>query len=857
MERPNAPVTDAGPIDMNRRILHTALLAIALMAILVTDGSAQWRRAAGDPGIFYNEAFFVDNDHGWITQNGPTVMRTLDGGATWLRSTLPGGGQSFNRDICFLDRNLGFISGEDGVWKTFDGGATWIIITPSDIPGNILGSVWFINANVGVCGFGSCDGNDVTFCRTLDGGQSWSRVSYTSSTDVAVGGITYQNGKFYAAGGEGKFWTSSDNGARWVESNTGSNGWQEDLISANGILFTASATGNSCGALGSGNIMRSVDNGRTWLNRFFPGVVMWGVTMYSPSEGWCCGDGGKAYKTTDGGLSWVEKSCGLDPNGRVDDIYFSDATHGWAVGNGIYQYTVSVTDAGNDVTICAGESTQLHGVGTGFFRWSPSAGLSCNGCTDPVVTPTKTTTYYLSVSGQLGCEGVDSVTVTVVPPPKVQAGGDSTICAGESVTLSASGGATYSWSPAATLSCSDCPNPVARPAATTRYVVKVSNGNDCFVTDTVVVNVNRVDADAGPDSAICVGQSVKLTATGGVAYSWHPSPDLSCTACREPVASPSRTSTYLVDVVGANGCVATDSVTVVVVPLPKPGLGNEVVICQGEATQLNDESGAGRYHWTPSDGLSCTDCPNPVASPDRTTTYYLTATNANGCQALDSITVVVRPITLQFPELPGGVFSFDTTVFTSSTCRDLVMKNTGVDPIVISSPWLLRNLEFSVPPSQFPIIIPPGQERRMTVCYIPSADVEQRDTLVVPTECTRRVPVVAYGKRFDLSDGVVCDTKIRVGGLGAAGQILKLAGPSPNPISTSRVAIEFIIARDGHARLDVHNALGQRVATVVDGELVHGKHDVAWDATEMPSGLYYCTLVSEEESVTSTIYIVR
>ena len=85
-----------------------------------------------------------------IVSDAPTVMRTTNGGQSWIRSTLPGGGQSFNRDICFLDQNLGFISGEDGVWKTFDGGNTWIIITPGGIPGNILGSVWFINADIGV-----------------------------------------------------------------------------------------------------------------------------------------------------------------------------------------------------------------------------------------------------------------------------------------------------------------------------------------------------------------------------------------------------------------------------------------------------------------------------------------------------------------------------------------------------------------------------------------------------------------------------------------------------------------------------------------------------------------------------------
>jgi hypothetical protein len=48
------------------------------------------------------------------------------------------------------------------------------------------------------------------------------------------------------------------------------------------------------------------------------------------------------------------------------------------------------------------------------------------------------------------------------------------------------------------------------------------------------------------------------------------------------------------------------------------------------------------YNWTPSAGLSCTDCPNPIASPDSTTTYILELSNAFGCISYDTITITVR-----------------------------------------------------------------------------------------------------------------------------------------------------------------------------------------------------------------------
>ncbi|MCF8244854.1 MAG: choice-of-anchor L domain-containing protein [Saprospiraceae bacterium] len=50
------------------------------------------------------------------------------------------------------------------------------------------------------------------------------------------------------------------------------------------------------------------------------------------------------------------------------------------------------------------------------------------------------------------------------------------------------------------------------------------------------------------------------------------------------------------------------------------------------------------YEWTPAAGLSCTDCPNPIASPDQTTTYYLSASDTYGCMVYDSITIVVNDV---------------------------------------------------------------------------------------------------------------------------------------------------------------------------------------------------------------------
>jgi gliding motility-associated-like protein len=105
--------------------------------------------------------------------------------------------------------------------------------------------------------------------------------------------------------------------------------------------------------------------------------------------------------------------------------------------------------------------------------------------------------------------------------------------------------------------------------------------------------------------------------------------------------SPAVTTQYLVAASNGNNCTATDSVTVTVIPLPIPNVGNDTVINRGESAQLN-ATGGSTYLWKPSTGLTCVDCSNPLASPGTTTEYTVIVTNSNGCSDSATVTVTVR-----------------------------------------------------------------------------------------------------------------------------------------------------------------------------------------------------------------------
>jgi gliding motility-associated-like protein len=294
-----------------------------------------------------------------------------------------------------------------------------------------------------------------------------------------------------------------------------------------------------------------------------------------------------------------------------------------------------------DKTICTGSATTLNASGASSYSWSPSTGLSCTSCANPIANSITTTTYVVTGIDSNGCINRDTVIVTVKPLPNVVAP-DKTICIGSATTLNASGSSSYSWSPSTGLSCTACTSPTANPTVTTTYVVTGTDSNACVNSDSVIVKVNPLPNVVAPDKTICIGSSTTLNATGASTYSWSPSTGLSCTACASPNANPTVTTTYIVTGTDSNGCVNRDTVIVKVNPLPNV-VAPDKTICIGSATSLN-ASGASSYSWSPSTGLSCTACPSPTANPTATTTYIVTGTDSNGCVNRDTVNVKVNPL---------------------------------------------------------------------------------------------------------------------------------------------------------------------------------------------------------------------
>ncbi|MDF2437890.1 MAG: hypothetical protein K0Q95_2266 [Bacteroidota bacterium] len=316
--------------------------------------------------------------------------------------------------------------------------------------------------------------------------------------------------------------------------------------------------------------------------------------------------------------------------------------------SGTDSVTITVTpaviaDAGNNIAICAGDDTTLTASGGTSYSWTPAASLSNSGISNPIAEPQSTTTYTVVVTDISGCTGLDSVTVTVNLLPIVNAGSDMSICAGDSANLSATGALNYYWTPGSGLNNDSIANPSASPLVQTNYIVTGIDVNGCIDTDTVMVSLNGFTMNTGLNATICNGDSTMINASGAVTYAWVPAASLNDSTLASPFAKPASTTTYTVVGTSASGCKDTAFVTVTVNTLPPVNAGTSLSTCVGGNANLS-VTGANSYVWSPSASLNNAFIPTPVATPTVTTLYTVVGTDLNGCSASDTISVIVHPL---------------------------------------------------------------------------------------------------------------------------------------------------------------------------------------------------------------------
>ncbi len=342
--------------------------------------------------------------------------------------------------------------------------------------------------------------------------------------------------------------------------------------------------------------------------------------------------------------------------------------------------------------LCRGGADTVTISGGTAYAWSTGSTAD-----SIIVTPSTTSTF--SVTATLNtCTNDTSFSINVTQLPVIKVSGKTALCAGNTDTLTATGGTSYIWNTTDTTHTI-----VVSPASNITYTV-IGTKAGCSADTTIAINVNSLGTITfSGKNEICTGAIDTISVTGGATYHWNNgdtlntilvSPPLTTTytvaiikgGCLKDtsyaitidklptvhltgktticagiadtliasgtkpftwntgdtsttiIVSPALNTTYTVST-NLGICSADTSIAVVVTHLPSLTISGNTSICDGNSTKLK-ASGASTYIWAPFSGISCYSCANITASPTVTTTYTLVGTQ-NKCSSSITQSIVV------------------------------------------------------------------------------------------------------------------------------------------------------------------------------------------------------------------------
>ena len=359
------------------------------------------------------------------------------------------------------------------------------------------------------------------------------------------------------------------------------------------------------------------------------------------------------------------------------------------------------TISGN-TSFCPGETTTLTANGGISYQWS-------NNSTNASITVGTAGIYIVTATNAQGCSAAVSTYVTVNALPNPTISGNTSICQGETTTLTANGGISYLWSNNST-------NVSIAVGTAGTYTVTATNAQGCTATASTYLTVYSLpNVTISGNTAICQGDNTTLTATGAQSYQWNTGSNnatitigtmgyytvtgYSAQGCagsastyvtaystyNTPIThhicqgevydffgqSLTAAGVYEHTMFSVHGCDSVITLTLTV-QAPDVTISGNVNLCGDDSTILT-ASGADSYLWSTGETTPCI-----TVAPTATTTYSVTGTNQYGCSGTASVTVNVMTISINtassirvdstvfIPDGPSCVNALGTQCFSSS-----------------------------------------------------------------------------------------------------------------------------------------------------------------------------------------------
>ncbi len=333
-----------------------------------------------------------------------------------------------------------------------------------------------------------------------------------------------------------------------------------------------------------------------------------------------------AVANDDGSLPRPFSFASSFPSSNIPECHYENNMASFSI-----QYQSPVLDLGPDISICKSSVTALS-AGAGFqkYRWQ-------DGSSSPNFTAYVPGKYWVDVFDACGYKHSDTVNVVLNNLAALKLPDVLAICAGEQPMLSTSGFSEYKWWPADSVDCSICPSVSILARKSVTLFLTATTGN-CFVTDSVRIEVNPIPVVSLATQNGTCGAPANITASvagnGPFSYLWSDTSTSSTLNSAQP-------GTFTVEVTDINGCQASDSASLSILNLLSISADPTAPSCAYGLTGAIDLTVGGamppvQFLW--SNNATTEDISNTAAG-----TYTVLATDANGCTATYSWTLVDPP----------------------------------------------------------------------------------------------------------------------------------------------------------------------------------------------------------------------
>lgn len=566
--------------------MYTKKLAffILILGCFLGKSTAQgWKAQTSNTTELLLDVSFIDANTGWAASIDGSILHTTDGGTTWTVQK-PSNTSHDLLTIYFVDAMNGWAAGKNHlILRTTDGGMTWNTQTSPPASFTLYDDLYFQDVNKGwlLAGFGR------TVLYTNDGGTTWNHPTTINVTATLWAMAFADDMKGWAVGSLGTLIYTTDGGVNWTNSASNTN---DQYFYGTTYLAGSAGTGWAVGHLGV--VYKTTDAGVTWTKLAGNVSGIRGDALHFLTEDIGYITGSRTSVTVDGGVTWRVMDSNSGTFGQ--NMVIQSQEKGWVVGdNGVIKSlcpcNISAISLEN-ISSCSYDgtnSTFTANVRVTYFGPSITGNLKLSG--DGTATKATADISLLSTSYVFGDVsfpadgGPISLTATFDGAPSActftnsnlgtapsecactasmsSSDTDNTICAGENVTFTGSGGTNYDFL---------VNNVSVQSGTTTTYsstslkngdIVKVNTAGCTSSEITMVVNALPTLTTSATNNTICVGDNTTFTGNGApVSYaSSDPSvATISSTGEVVGVKVGTTTITYMEN----NGCNTTASLIV-------------------------------------------------------------------------------------------------------------------------------------------------------------------------------------------------------------------------------------------------------------------------------------------------------